>query len=297
MIISVCSDKGAPGVTTLATALAMVWPGDKVLVEADPSGGDLPFRLRHESAADGWLRQDPSIGSLAAVARLGAPPLGLAAFAQPSSLSVPVIPGLPTAERFAAVRSLWPQVAQLLEAWPGTVLADLGRLQPGHPAVAVARSSGVVLLLGRADLGGLFHLRERVMELAQSVGRPEQTGSPVMVVVTGPAKTRSKALSEVTALLASIGSPAPVAGFIPEDRQGAADLWAGVVTRRLAGSELMRAVRQLAEQVLRLRPDLLAAAVPTVVASAQPEPEAYGSPFPEPSAAPRALNGEAVRGG
>ena len=45
MIIGVCSNKGAPGVTTLATALALTWPGDTVLLEADPSGADLPFRL------------------------------------------------------------------------------------------------------------------------------------------------------------------------------------------------------------------------------------------------------------
>ncbi len=48
MIVSVCADKGAAGVTTLATVLAMVWPTERVLLEADCSGGDLAFRLRHD---------------------------------------------------------------------------------------------------------------------------------------------------------------------------------------------------------------------------------------------------------
>ena len=46
MIVSVCADKGSPGVTTLATVLGLVWPGQRVVVEADTAGSDLSFRLR-----------------------------------------------------------------------------------------------------------------------------------------------------------------------------------------------------------------------------------------------------------
>ena len=41
MIVSICADKGSPGVTTAATALAMAWSGELVVLEADTSGGDL----------------------------------------------------------------------------------------------------------------------------------------------------------------------------------------------------------------------------------------------------------------
>ena len=263
MIVSVCSDKGAPGVTTVATALALVWPGDKVLVEADPSGADLPFRLRR-SDSGAWLNPDPSIASLAAVARLGLPAGGIPAYAQPTSLGVPVIAGALTAERFSPLKSLWPQIAEVLSAGSGTVLCDLGRVQPGHAALPVARASAVVLLVARADLGGLFHLRERVVELAQSVGDPSRPVNPVAVLVTGPPKTRSKALAETAALLESVGSPAEVVGFVPDDRQGAEDLWAGVVTRRLAGSPLIRSVRQIAEHMLRTRPDFASPDAPAL---------------------------------
>ena len=75
MIVSVCSDKGSPGVSTLATVLGLVWPGPRVVVEADTAGSDLSFRLR-PTAADsgvlgGHLAPDPSIASLATAARLG----------------------------------------------------------------------------------------------------------------------------------------------------------------------------------------------------------------------------------
>ena len=46
VIVSVCSDKGSPGVTTLATVLGLVWPGRRAVVEADTAGSDLSFRLR-----------------------------------------------------------------------------------------------------------------------------------------------------------------------------------------------------------------------------------------------------------
>ena len=43
MIVAVCADKGAPGVTTLCLTLGMVWPGERVVLEGDVSGSDLPF--------------------------------------------------------------------------------------------------------------------------------------------------------------------------------------------------------------------------------------------------------------
>ena len=46
-IISVCSAKGSPGVTTLACALGAVWPAERrvMVAECDPSGGDIAARF------------------------------------------------------------------------------------------------------------------------------------------------------------------------------------------------------------------------------------------------------------
>ena len=50
-LIAVAADKGAPGVTTTAVALAAVWPRPVLLAECDPAGGDLVYRLPGEAAA------------------------------------------------------------------------------------------------------------------------------------------------------------------------------------------------------------------------------------------------------
>src|ERR1019366_10538581 len=45
--LTLCSAKGAPGVTTLACVLGAVWPTHRAVVvaECDPSGGDLAGRF------------------------------------------------------------------------------------------------------------------------------------------------------------------------------------------------------------------------------------------------------------
>ena len=164
----------------MAAALSVVWPGERVLLDADTAGGDLPFRL--------W----------------GSGPLP---FAQDTSLGVPVVPGALSAERFRPLRAMWPRVAAELAAWPGTVIADLGRLQPGNDALPVAQESAAVLLLTRVDLESLAHLRDRVVEPAGSVGDPGRDRFPLGVVVTGPLKARRFSVEQARQVLASIGSP------------------------------------------------------------------------------------------
>src|ERR1700712_1629141 len=102
----------------------------------------------------------------------GLPGDGLRRFCQPTSLGVPVIPGPLTAQRWTPVRGLWPQIAKELADWPGTVIVDLGRMQPGNAALPVAQAATAVLLLGHADAEGLFGLRDRAASLAHVLGDP-----------------------------------------------------------------------------------------------------------------------------
>ena len=80
-------------------------------------------------------------------------------------------------------------------------------------------------------------------------------------------------------MLDAVGSPIPVAGFLPDDPNGAELLQQGAVTRRLLGSELVRAARSLAETVLGWWPTLGApvgaepVAGPVVSANTQPRAE------------------------
>ena len=270
MIVAVCSDKGSPGVTTLAVALGLVWPGERCLVmECDPSGGVLSFRMQHAELG-GLLQPEPTAASLAAVARRGLPADGLLRFCQPTTLGIPVIPGPLTAQRWVPLRGLWPQIAQELADWPGTVIADLGRLQPGNAALPVAQAATSVLLVGHADAEGLFGLRDRAATLAHVLGDPDRERPSVAVVVTDSPAHRRTAIKAAGEMLAAAGTPVPVAGFFAQDPAAAQRLWAGEVNRKLAKSELISSARSLAETVIGWSPQLAVPAEPAVPVPSAP---------------------------
>jgi hypothetical protein len=257
VILAICADKGAPGATTLAMALGVVWPVQRVLLEADPSGGDLAFRLRDRQS--GELASEPTVMSLAADAREGLPAGSLAGYAQRTSLGVPVLLGPLSAEGFEPMARLWPQVAAEAQRWPGTVIADLGRLQLRHAAGPVAAAATGVLLVMRANSReDLYHGRDRAGELAGRLGQGPHGRSPLAVAVVCPSRDGRRAVGEVRQVLVSqaASSTIPVLGFLAEDVRGVAGLRAGELSRRLLGSELIRSARTLAESLLGWWPPL-----------------------------------------
>ena len=278
MILTVCADTGSPGATTVATVLSVVGPAEPVLLlEGDPSGGDLAFRLR--DPAGGLLAREPTVLSAAADAREGLPAGSLATYAQRTSLGVRVLLGAGSAESYAPMARLWPHVAAEAARWPGTVVADVGRLQPGNAAGPIAGASTGVLLVTRADAPEqLYHARDRAADLAARLGQgPHPHGgpgrSPLAVVVVCPSRVADRAVGEVRALLAADAatSTIPVAGYLAHDPGGVAALGEGALSRRLWGSDLIRSARGLVETLLQWWPDLLPA--PTPVA-----PRQAGSP-------------------
>ena len=280
MIVGVCSDKGSPGVTTLAVALGLVWPGEQCLViECDPSGGVLSFRMQHAEVG-GLLQPEPTVASLASVVRRGLSGDGLRRFCQPTTLGVPVIPGPLTAQRWVPVRGLWPQIAKELADWPGTVIADLGRMQPGNAALPVAQAASAVLLVGHADAEGLFGLRDRAASLAHVLGDPDRERPSVAVVVTDAAAHRRTAVKAAGQMLAAAGSPVPVAGFFAQDPAAAQRLWAGEVNRKLAKSELISSARSLAETLIGWWPQLAGQAEPAAASPAAPPADAAAAGDP-----------------
>lgn len=248
MIIAVGSDKGSPGATSLAVLLGIVWPDQRIVMECDPSGADLPFRMRRADSGEA-LWPDPSVAALAAAARLGVDVGDLARYAQSTTLGVPVVPGPLTAERATALRTMWPSIAEIASAWPGVVIADLGRLQPGNAAFAMARAAEAVVLVSRQTTDGLYHLRERASVLAGVLGGSD-SGPRLWVVPAGPAVRRREAQRDVSALLESIGGPASIAGYMPLDGANLADLWAGATTRRLMRGALVSAARGIGRVLL-----------------------------------------------
>jgi len=255
MILTVCADKGSPGVSTVATVLSMLWPGERVLLEADPSGGDAALRLR--TPRGGLLARQLTIRGLSVDARGGRLPASMLAYAQPTSIGVPVIPAADMrSEDLALITRQWPAVAAAAASWPGTVIADLGRLQHDSAAGAVAAASTIVLLICRGTPEGLYHLRERAAALVSRLGQGPHGRSPLMVAVICPARQHPARLGELQAVLAAdAGTCAvPVAGWIAQDPRGVQALREGELGKRLTGSELMRSARSVTETLLSCWP-------------------------------------------
>ncbi|RCV57480.1 hypothetical protein [Marinitenerispora sediminis] len=156
---------GAPGVTTVALALAGTWPEEAgaVLLEADAAGGDVAT----------WHRLPPSPGltDLAAAARRRpagpATATGPGEHAQglPGGLSVCVAPV--TADRAGGAVRLLADASPMLATGPGpAVVTDLGRLTPRSPTAHLARHADTALLLTRDDTAQLRRVKESVPAFA-----------------------------------------------------------------------------------------------------------------------------------
>lgn len=276
MIVAVGSDKGSPGATTLATVLGLVWPRERVVVELDPRGADLPFRLMHASGQP--MAAAPSIVGLAVDARPGAAPAPLDRYAQHTMLGVPVIPGELSSRANSRMAVHLPAIAASGARWPGTVIADLGGLQASNPALVVAKAAEAVLLVIRPTMEGLGHLRDRVEELTELVGDPRRPQTTVGVVVVAVTRDGKAAVDRASKLLASIGSPAPVVGVFAYDPAAAAALWAGPASTKLSKSPLVRSGQDLAARIGGLWPTLVSG----------PESPQWQSPAPDVGLQPRA---------
>ena len=172
-LIAVAADKGAPGVTTTALALASVWPNPVLLAECDPAGGDLMFRF---PALDGG-QLDPRRGllSLAVAGRRDYQQQQVWPHAQKIHGGLDVLVGVTNAEQGAGLAAMWRPLGAMLAALPGAdVIADCGRLGPDGPAYDLLAEAAIVLLVTRPDLGDVIRLRDRaaaIMAAAQRQGR------------------------------------------------------------------------------------------------------------------------------
>lgn len=255
MIVAIGSDKGSPGATTLAVALGLVWPGDRLVCELDPRGADLPFRLM--TPAGQHMGPVPSVGTLAIDARPGAAAPQLVRYAQQSALGVPVIRGEVSTRAAGKVSAHLPAIATVAASWQGAVITDLGTLQPSNPALVIARSAPIVLLVMRATTEGLGHLRDRIDELSAYVGDERRERTPVGVVLVANSRDEGPALNRTRALLESIGSPAPVVGVFAHDAAAAAALWEGPLSKKITKGPLVRSAEKLVTSMWQLWPEAM----------------------------------------
>lgn len=243
-VITVCSAKGAPGVTTISCAIAAVWPADRgvVIAECDPSGGDLAARFGL-SAKRGMTslvldaRHSNSLVPLQMRDHLQTLPGGLELLAGPIGAG--------------ASRTVDSQLGQcidrLLEQREVDSLAqvdfvlDCGRIQAGAVGqVAALAASDHVLVVVSPTVEAVASTRW----IAERLGRGQTSGSSAGLVVVGegPVPPSQAASALDLELLAEI----------PEDRIGAAALRGDAVrSGRLARSTLVSCARTLVVNLLK----------------------------------------------
>jgi hypothetical protein len=271
-LITIAADKGAPGVTTAALALAATWPRPVLLAECDPAGGDLVYRF----PAPGGGHLDPRRGllSLAVVARRGMQPRQLWEHAQKLHGGLDVLAGVTNAEQGAGLSLLWGPIGKALAALPeADVIADCGRLGADGPLYDLLVEATTVLLVTRAEVGDVVRLRDRAAAFAAAAERRGRRGfGAEVVVVAEPRKSRA-ALGEVQHVLGQASVPATVLGGLAHDSKGADLLrgeWGGSLDRTL----LIKSARELAGRLAHALPPAdppASASVPAQGGSVPPE--------------------------
>jgi hypothetical protein len=262
-LIAVAADKGAPGVTTTALALAAVWPRPVLLAECDPAGGDLVYRL---PAADGGrLDQRRGLLSLAVAARRGLQPHQAWEHTQKLNGGLDILTGVTNAEQGAGLNLLWGPVGRVLAASPqADVIADCGRLGVDGPLYDLLAEAALVVLVTRASLGEVVRLRDRSSAVATALQKRGRTVAAVEVVVIADHKQLRTAIAEIGQALEPASARARVAGGLADDARGA-ELLRGEWGGKLDKSLLIRTARDIAEHLAGRLPASPAAgaAVPT----------------------------------
>jgi hypothetical protein len=251
-LVAFVNEKGSPGSTVAAQAIAGVWREDRrvLLVEADSAGGDLAARF--------GLRPDPGVVQLVSAYRRSLTPEVIWEHTQELPGGVHVLLGPPSADQAFALREVWgPLGSAFVSIGHGAdVIADCGRWGPQSPVLALVEQAALVVMVARPTLEGVAHLQAR---LASPL-----TGAPVGVVLVGD---RPYGAAEVEH---AIG--AKVLGVVAHDER-AAGLLSGEPgsARALTHSGLMRSAREVASAV--------AAALTARRAAPQPRP----APAPRPA--------------
>ncbi len=256
MMVALCSDKGSPGVTTTAVALASTWPQPAIVVEVDAYGGDLAMRLRTREGA--VLAETPTVLSVATAARTTTDSHMVARYAQPVNDQVLVVPGHGAAEQAGGVPD-WAPLGRALSvsAWP--VLADLGRLHGGSPVLPVAAAADVIVVVARTDTASVVRLRERLARLVPAVAAVRGSAPRVFPVLLTRARYGPGDVADVRRILADTPAGPFLAGVahVSLDPAGVERLIGGghVPTGRLARSPLLKSARRISQELCSLVQD------------------------------------------
>ena len=272
-LIAIASDKGAPGVTTAALALAAVWPRPVLLAECDPAGGDLVYRF--PAVGGGHLDPRRGVLSLAVVARRGMQSQQVWEHVQKLHGGLDVLAGVTNAEQGAGLSLLWGPIGKALASLPqADVIADCGRLGADGPLYDLLAEATTVVLVTKVHVADVIRLRDRATAFAAAAQSRGRRNFGVGVVVVADHKKFRASLGEVQHVLGQANARATVLGGIAHDTRGA-DLLSGEWGGNLDRTMLIKTAREVARQLVQGLPPIgpqPAAAQPSMAQPSMTQP-------------------------
>jgi hypothetical protein len=253
-VLALTSAKGAPGVSTAALAMTLLWPRAALLAECDPAGGS--------SVLAGYLRGtvDHSRGLLPLALAQRHEPLEQALWAQTVPLTGDphaassaagagdrwLLPGLSDAAQAPSTAALWGPLGSVLTSLEGAgtdVIVDAGRLGAAHAPTALLRQADLVLLVTGTNLPAVAAVKARLnvlradLSVTGSSGRTDGHLSSVGLLLVGEGRPYSaKEISAVCGV--------PLVASLAWDPASAEVLAAGATPgRRFETSPLVRSTR------------------------------------------------------
>lgn len=234
-IYAFTSASGAPGVTTTALGLALEWPQEVLLIDADPVGGSAILA----GYFGGEYQHPGTLVELWAAHRQGRLEAALRELPLRIGDHASLIPGPAGVAQAGGLGELWRALAPYLRALSRAdvdILIDLGRWGHQHLAVPLAQAADEMLLVLRSDL----------VAVAAAAAAELPTDAPTRAVLVGP--KRPYTAREVAAVVKR-----PISIQLPWSPAEAAALSHGKpASSKVSG--LRRALRQSAEG-LRWRGD------------------------------------------
>jgi MinD-like ATPase involved in chromosome partitioning or flagellar assembly len=251
MLIALCGDKGAPGVTTSTLAIASAWPGPAIVVEASPAGGDLAIRLRPKGSV---LPETPTILTVVSASRGADATDAVTNHSHVLNSTTTVVPGPALAEQFTNIGD-WSPLADALSRSSVPVFADLGQLHAASATIAVAARADLVVVVTRPDMPSVVRVRERLIRAATDLARMRGAAPRLFPLVVSTSRHGQADVADLGAVLAeTTARPFLVdAGFLAHDPAAVRRLHAGAEPAgRLARTALMRTARTVVDQIDRI---------------------------------------------
>lgn len=284
MLIGLFSAGGSPGVTTTALAMGSVWPAPVVVVDADPSGGDV--------AAAGGGMVDASLSNVLELVRLGRHdrlPQVLDSQLQTMPFGTPVVVGFGDPTQVGAVS--WSDLAAGLRAVSHRdVVVDLGRWGMPYIAAPLLRSCDLLLLVVRTQTRALRRA-ERILPLVRedlNRANPGNAGVDLLVVGDGPFSSADISRRLGVHVLGELPLDTKTATVFSDGATAPRHLERTVLMREV--STVVRAAGQVAQQRRNLRTRAPLLRQPTVLTPPRPHSADVRTPLPPAQAAVAGLN-------